>query len=95
MERSNNQNIAYATKGKATDVIESVKLNRNKMEKKLELIGMINETINTLTFVQTAIIADDNYRVDAFTTHSLRDLRIFKETYVEYLTELEQLNTEK
>jgi len=54
---------------------------------------MINETINTLTFVQTAIIEDDDFRVDAFTTHSLRDLRIFKETYIEYLTELEQLNT--
>ena len=93
MERSNNQNIAYATKGKGTDAIKSVKLNRNKMEKKLELIGMINETINTLTFVQTAIIEDDNFRVDAFTTHSVRDLRIFKETYIEYLTELEQLNT--
>lgn len=65
------------------------------MEKKLELIGMINETINTLTFLQTAVIADESFRVHAFTTHSLRDLRIFKETYLEYLTELEQLNTEK
>jgi hypothetical protein len=33
MEKSNNQNIAYATKGKGTDVIKSVKLNRNKMDK--------------------------------------------------------------
>jgi hypothetical protein len=65
------------------------------MEKKLELISMINETINTLTFLQTAVLEDDKFRVDAFTTHSLRDLRIFKETYLEYLTELEQLNTEK
>jgi len=63
------------------------------MEKKLELISMINETVNTLTFVQTAIIEDNDFRVDAFTTHSLRDLRIFKETYKEYLTELEQLKT--
>lgn len=63
------------------------------MEKKLELIAMINETINTLTFTQTAIIEDDSVRVNAFTTHSLKDLRAFKEYYVEYLTELEQLNT--
>ena len=63
------------------------------MEKKLELISMVNETINTLTFLQTSIIEDDDFRVDAFTTHAVRDLRIFKESYTEYLTEREQLES--
>ena len=63
------------------------------MEKKLQLISMINETINTLTFLQTAIIEDDDYRVNAFTTHTLKDLRVFKELHIEYLTEREQLES--
>ena len=79
MKSSDNQQVCYATTGKATNVLEINKLKTQEMENQMEIIIQVNELINTLTFLQTAIIENETLRAKAFVDHSQHELTTIKE----------------
>ena len=93
METLNNEKIAYATNGKGTNVLESVKLNRNKMENKMEMLNQVNELMSTLTFVQSALLEDDNHKAEIYIDYACKELSLIKYDYKKSIAELEQSNT--
>ena len=79
MKSSDNQQICYATTGKATNVLEINKLKSQGMQNQMEIITQVNELMNTLTFLQTSVIEDDSLRAKAFVDHCQHELTTIKQ----------------
>lgn len=79
MELSDNQQVCYATTGKATNVLEINKLKTEGMENQMEIIIQVNELMNTLTFLQTSVIENDILRTKAFVDHCQHELTTVKQ----------------
>lgn len=79
MKLSDNQQVCYATTGKATNVLEINKLKSQGMENQMEIITQVNELMNTLTFLQTAVIENDSIRTKAFANHCQHELTTIKQ----------------
>jgi len=63
------------------------------MENKIEMLKQISDLINTLTFVQSSMLEDDNLRTEVFIDHACRELSLIKYDYKKNTAELEQSNT--
>lgn len=79
MKLSDNQQVCYATTGKATNVLEIKKLKSEGMQNQMEIITQVNELMNTLTFLQTSVIEDDSFRAKAFVNHCQDELNTIKQ----------------
>lgn len=63
------------------------------MENKIKTLKQVSDLINTLTFVQSSILENDNLRVEVFIDHACKELSYIKYDYKKNTAELEQLNT--
>ena len=68
------------------------KMNK-EMENKMEMLNQINELISTLTFVQSALLEDNNYKSALFIDHACKELSYIKYDHKKNISETEQLNT--
>lgn len=63
------------------------------MENKIEMLKQVSDLINTLTFVQSSLLEDDNLRTEVFIDHACRELSYIKYDYKKNTAEREQLES--